>query len=334
MADDLSKLPRGDQRSRADPALDLIAILCKSRQYGPLQQVSAATRKTNGQCWLAVPPNLVNKREWRKMDTFWGWNILRSVGRKLYRATLPRKYNGLQDSAFITRKNNPFSCRHLQEFSESRETRAYIPVQLVLLYLGVSGIARDKSPKSQKGETHMTRPKGAQTPQSVRSHARFILAGMLLTVFLSSVRAQPSADITIASGAAVVGSSTFQDDDYSLINPCYENPYNSCMVVVAFNESAASDWYYNTDGSNNGIGDLAIFFYVNYVYDATYYTNTATNPGAITVVGVTGTDYTFQGTEAKGSCTNDAYYQQGVTPAYYTWNDGEIYTLGIPFTCN
>jgi hypothetical protein len=130
----------------------------------------------------------------------------------------------------------------------------------------------------------------------------------------------------ISSGTSDPPSTQF---DSTILAPCNNYPSEACMIVAAFKTSQASYWYC-CHGSTDGIGGLDIYFYVNSVYDATYQTNGNSSPGAITVVGVPGTQYTFQGIEAQGSCKNDAYYQQGWT-VYNTLEEGYVYTLGIPY---
>jgi hypothetical protein len=103
------------------------------------------------------------------------------------------------------------------------------------------------------------------------------------------------------------------------------------MVVASFKTRLAPYWYCCGSNGNNGIGNSAIFFYINGVYDATYHTNSSSSPGAIVVVGSPGTNYAFMATEAQGSCINDAYYHQGWTVSK-TYNEGFAYTLGIPFS--
>jgi len=166
---------------------------------------------------------------------------------------------------------------------------------------------------------------------SGRSMWRAMVGCVFTGALALSVSSVPARAQSVGSGTGLGNMSDYYTSDYSLVEPCYTDESDSCMLVAAFNSDSYSYWYEN-NGSSNGIGGIHIFFYVNGVYDATYDANGTTNPGAITVLGVPGTTYTFQGTEADGTCSNDAYYQQGFT-AYYTTAEGKVYTLGIPYTC-
>jgi hypothetical protein len=132
----------------------------------------------------------------------------------------------------------------------------------------------------------------------------------------------------VSSGANDPPTTNF---DSTLLAPCAANGTEACMIVAAFKSGTASYWYCCGTNGNDGIGGLTIYFYVNSVYDAYYLTNSVSSPGAITVVGVVGTKYTFQGTSAYGSCSNQAYYQQGWTVSE-TYNDGYAYSIGIPYS--
>jgi len=167
---------------------------------------------------------------------------------------------------------------------------------------------------------------GIRARAASRTLAGFVL--VLTLGFLGSAHMALAQQNEISSGPSDPPSSNFTS---TILQPCTTYSNDACMIVAAFKTSKAPYWYCCGSNGNNGIGNLAIFFYVNSVYDATYQTNSNSSPGAITVLGVLGTKYTFQGTQAQGSCTNQAYYQQGWTVSE-SLADGYIYTLGIPYS--
>jgi len=154
------------------------------------------------------------------------------------------------------------------------------------------------------------------------------LAGIVFAGALALIVAAPAAHAQSLGSGTSVGSIP---NDPELINLCVQHPSNACILVASFNRNLAPYWYIS-GGSSNGLGGAPIYFYINGVYQATYRANGATNPGAITVLGVLGTHYTFLGAQYYGSCTNNAYYQQGWTVTIPA-SSNIAYGLGIPYTC-
>ena len=173
-----------------------------------------------------------------------------------------------------------------------------------------------------------------QKSDRLRSLSGFILAALFTAILCSSpVRAQ---EVLISEDANIESYSYYSSSDSSLVSPCSGYSGFACLLVAAYDEGIhCCGWY---SGQDNGIPNVAIFSYVNYVYDTTYRTTDGYNSGAIVVVAPLGKTYTFQGEEAQrgtpyGTCTNEAYYQQGWSVDLSS-GDGYAYTLGIPFSCS
>ncbi|MDQ2840607.1 MAG: hypothetical protein M3Y72_06130 [Acidobacteriota bacterium] len=157
-----------------------------------------------------------------------------------------------------------------------------------------------------------------------------ILSGALaIFLFAAPAHAQSA---TVNAGPTDPPANSFSNDP-TLLSVCNKYPSNACVVVASFNANLAPYWYVN-GSSSNGLGGAPIYFYANGVYQSTYHANGSSNPGAITVVAPLGSNYTFLGAQVYGRCSNQAYYGQGWTNMSIPFSAGELYTLGIPYTCN